>query len=250
MKSTLTALFLTMCVSLTQGCKPGGSPITVLGTPRFVPQSQPDSVLEAGVGQDPGNGRLFVQWYNTAGAAGYKLYRSDSTNTSQVPIDFSVIANQVSTPPFNDSSFVDVTAGVGTTYYYYLVVYSAEGGQSQPSDTINYRLLHRPGLISPAANAQVNPSGLYFNWHDVTSGGFTVIRVKDITNIPQVVIWVSRRFSAYDAYPSRIFNFDSLATSNLIPGHIYEWRVDRFNVDGSGRPYQGARSVWTTFTVN
>jgi hypothetical protein len=236
-----------------EGCVSKGKPTVAIGTPQFVPQSQPDSVIETGIGQDPATGGIFLQWYRTEGAAGYKMYRSDTTNLKGLPVNFSIVGNVAASSSLNDTSMVDdnsITTGV--EYYYYMMAYGADGTVSNLSDTINYRLLNRPAPHYPGGPTYpdvVSASGLYFSWFDPTGLGYICIRVKDVTVIPFVTIWVSRRFQVLNPNTTKFFNFDSTGTGGVISGHSYQWRVDWFAVDGTGRPYEGSRSVWVTFTV-
>lgn len=236
---------------LFESCAPKGSPISALGTPKFVPQSRPDSVIETGIGQDPATGGIFLQWYAAAGAAGYKVYRSNTRDVNNKPIDFSIVPNVPSSP--NDTFGVDDNSLlVDTTYYYNVIAYAPDDVTlSAPSDTINYVLLARPVLSSPGQNAIVSASGLVLNWLDPTGGGPTEIRVQDISQAPPTYIWVSSDTSIYSNTGRVYFNFDQRATHGLISHHAYQWRVDRFNIDGTtGRQYEGARSAWGTFSVN
>ncbi len=232
---------------LVEGCTTNGVPISALGTPQFVPQSQPDSVLETGIGQDPNTAGIFLEWYETTGAAGYKIYRADSTDVNGRPTDFLPIGNVAVSSSLNDTSMIDAIGVVtGVRYYYYLRAYAADGTASNTSDTINYKMIPRPALTYPGnGNPSVDKNGLSFSWHDNTGGGYTVVRVKDITTIPQTCIWVSRRFQIFESYPAKSFDFDGVATGELISGHSYQWRVDRFDLGAD----EGARSVWQTFTI-
>lgn len=233
-------------LALFYGCNMAGAPILQLGTPRFVAMSQPDSVEETGIGQDPMTGGIFLQWYSTLGAARYKVFRSDSLDEKGLPTDFMIVADVISSSALNDTSIVDVNSiETGVRYYYYLRVYASDGSQSVPSDTINYALLPRPTLSYPGINATVDKAGLYFGWHDLTGGGSTVIRVEDISVVPARYVWVSGRFQIFESYPTKEFDFDSTAIAQLITGHSYQWRVDRF-IPGAN---EGARSNWQTFTV-
>lgn len=99
MKPVVVTLFAAGLLLLTKGCTVKGTPIFVLATPQFVSQSQPDSTKETGVGQDPNTGGIFLQWYTTEGAAGYRLYRSDTTDSQRVPADFLMIGNTTSSAP-------------------------------------------------------------------------------------------------------------------------------------------------------
>lgn len=232
------------------GCVGKGTPIYVLGVPRFVPQSEPDSLIQSGIGQDPMTGGIYLQWYTVNNAAGYRLYRSDTTNASGNPIDFTLIANVSALRNSNDTSTVDENSlSAHVTYYYFLVAYSADGTSSSPSDTINFGLLERPLVRFPAANASISASGASFSWYDPTGGGYTVVRIENITRVPNVTIWVTKRFQVFDSYPVVSFDFDSTATQPLLSGNSYQWRVDRFQVNAIGRPYEGSTSPWWTFTV-
>ncbi len=152
----LTKLILSSVIALgvalsIQGCTTKGTPISVLGTPKFVPQSQPDSVVETGIGQDPITGGIFLQWYTTLGAAGYKVYRSDTIDVTNTPQSFSVVLDVASTSSTDDTSAVDVSSlAAGVRYYYYLRAYLSDGNMSDPSDTINYYLLARPAFRRPS----------------------------------------------------------------------------------------------------
>lgn len=248
-KSILAPL-LSACVIISfQACAPNGPVISELGTPKLVPQSQPDSSFEAGIGQEPGTGGMFLQWYRTPGAAGYKVYRSDSTDLKGAPVGFQNIGNVISSSSLNDTSMVDVAAWVGITYYYCLKGYSADGRLSNPSDTVNYTLLGRPSPRLPKSGDTVALQSVDFGWVDNTGGGYTVIRVRSISPLPPSLVWVSKRFVSYHSYSAREFNCDSTAIDQLVRGRSYQWRVDRFNVDGNGRPFEGSRSAWSAFTV-
>ena len=251
MKPYFIVLFIAGLVLAIQACTPTGAPIASLGRPQFVPQSPPDSIVETGIRQDPNTGGMFLQWYAMPFAAGYKIYRSDTTNLAGTPFQFVLIANVISSIVLEDTSIADLTSiRTGVKYYYCMTAYASDGTSSQPSDTIDYTLLSQTPLSYPVANAIVDPSAFTFGWSNVAGGGgYTVIRVRDISVIPNTTVWVSSRFQTFVQYPSYGFNFDSTATQQLVPGQSYEWRVERFDVDASGRSYEGSTSQWSTFTV-
>ncbi len=250
-KLTSATVMLLVAGLFFQSCAPKGTPIIVLGTPRFVPQSQPDSAVETGIGQDPNTGGIFLQWYSTEGATGFKVYRSDTKGTGRSAVNFSTVSDVAVNSALSDTSTVDVLeVQIDTVYYYYLKAYNSLGTLSGPSDTISYALLQRPTLTYPTGNETINGANLQFNWKDFTAGGYAVIRVVDLTVFPNSYVWISKRFQSYGGSETYTdYNFDGNAVNQLSPGHSYEWRVDRFNLDGTGRPYEGARSVWGTFTV-
>ncbi len=248
MKIASALLLAAILVSL-QGCVGKGTMISPLGKPEFLTQSPPDSVVETGIRQDPNTGGIFLQWYQTAGASGYEIFRSDTTDLNNNPIKFTMVLNVISSSALNDTSAVDGLAATGVRYYYYIVAVSSDGGHSVPSDTINYELIDRPTLTSPVNGTAVSSGSATFGWVN-PNGGYTVIRVEDTSAEPPASVWVSRRFQTFALYPSYVYNFDSTATQQLVSGQTYQWRVERFDVDGTGRPYEGATSAWGSFTVN
>lgn len=249
MKYLLMILSFSALGATIEGCISKGTPIIAVGTPRFVPQSQPDSVQEAGIRQDPNTGGMFLQWYSVIGATSYQLFRSDTTNAHGSPIAFFLVGSTSHSSVVSDTSFTDVSVTTGVEYYYYVVAYASDLTASAHSDTVNYKLLNRPTIGHPGPNSSVVEAGLYFSWQDYTGGGYTVIRVEDISQVPARILWVTKRFQIFQAAPSVSFNFDSTATSRLISGHSYQWRVERFDIDGTGRPYEGCTSRWGAFTV-
>jgi hypothetical protein len=232
-----------------QGCAKRTPVVTVLTKPSFTPQSQPDSTVETGIGQDPSTGGIFLQWYSVTSATGYKVFRSDTSDVSGNPMLFSMIRDLSIGFASNDTSVVDQSVENGVCYYYYITAYASDGSVSSPSDTINYTLMNRAGLKYPVLNVTCSLSSVYFNWHDNAGGGFTVIRLDDISQIPISTIWISSRFQVFGTLPAENFNFDSTAEMPLFSGHSYQWRIDRFNVDTKGRPYEGSRSAWGIFNI-
>lgn len=236
-------------VFVLQGCTPKGQPIVSLETPSFVPQSPPDSVYETGIRQDPQTGGIVLQWYMVPGAAYYKVFRSDTITADGIPMMFSPIGDVQVSPGLDDTSMVDVgSVKTGTRYYYFMKAYSADGSSSPGSDTINYLLLDRPELSYPINGSLNDINSLQFGWRNL-SGGYSVVRVEDLTLIPWEYVWVSHRFQTFEQYPSKSYDFDSTASQQLVSGHSYRWRVSRFNLGPTGKPYEGSSSPWATFGV-
>lgn len=242
-------LWITGLACSLQGCVSKGKPIATMGTPQFVPQSQPDSLLETGIGQDPSTGGIVLQWYTIQGAAGCKLYRAATTEANGMQLNFMIVGDVSSS--LNDTSMVDNDSiTVGVNYLYYLRAYAADGALSTPSDTLQYKLMHRPELTRPIPGSIASVSGLYFQWVDHDGNGYTIIRLIDLEKVPTLCIWLTKRFRSYGGYPSRNFDFDSVAIDDVVAGRSYKWRVDRFDVDStSQRIFEGSRSPWETFTA-
>ncbi|HEY9166021.1 MAG TPA: hypothetical protein VIS48_07670 [Candidatus Kryptonia bacterium] len=223
-----------------------------LAAPKFVPQSQPDSIAETGIGQDVTTGGIYLQWYIVPDAAGYKLFRADTSDPGGNPLGFSIVANVSVASSLSDTSVVDnASLTTDKKYFYYLRSYLSDGSMSDPSDTINYTLWPRSALNLPQNHAFIDSGDANLKWIDYAAGGFTVIRMTDMAVFPNKYIWITPRFQSFGGtFTIRFFDFDGSATSRLISHHSYQWRVDRFNTDQTGRPYIGSRSTSFTFTVN
>ena len=63
----ITVLTMAGLILSLQGCAGKGVPIGGLARPEFLPQSQPDSVVETGIRQDPNTGGIILQWYRMPG---------------------------------------------------------------------------------------------------------------------------------------------------------------------------------------
>lgn len=223
-------------------CAPTGAPVYTLGTPHFVPRSLPDVVQETGIGQNASSTleAIFLQWNSSAGAAGYYVYRSDSTTVDSIPSGFEPVDLTME----SDTSGIDGSSiQTGIKYFYFVKGLAPDKKTlSNPSDTARIQLLDRPTLNSPGYTAHVDRAGLTFMWHDNTGGGYTVIRVEDQSSH---LVWV-KGFQMEGAEGQKQFNYDGSATDTLKSGNQYQWRVDRFNPGTD----QQAKSIWQTFFFN
>jgi len=240
MRNIISVSIAAVC-TLIAGCSTQGSRINPLGTPKFVPQSDPGAYIETGIGENPSPALgIFLQWYVTAGAAGYNVYRSDTTDNSGNPLNFRLVTSV----PLGDTTAIDVyQLTTGVKYFYALRAYASDQSLSDWSDTADISLLQRPTQISPVNGNSVDSDNVTLEWTDPTLGGWTVVRVADIT--ASQTVWVYA-FSNYYSNGSIPYNKDGNARQSLTSGHEYQWRVDRFDL---GTDHQ-SKSAWSTFTVN
>ena len=127
-----------MPVANFEGCTPDKAPIVPLGTPRFVKQSQPDSLVETGIRQDPETAGMRLQWYVTRGVYGYRLYRSDTSKDVGVPLSIKIVADINSSSPLTDTTAVDVDClRTGIGFFCFLRAYGQDGSLSPTPDIIN-----------------------------------------------------------------------------------------------------------------
>ena len=198
MKASCTNAIIALFAIVSGSCSQIDAPVYTLGTPRFVPQSQPDAVIETGISQySNGAGEeVFLQWYGVHGAAGYRIFRSDTTTVGadgkRKPVAFEEITGFFSM--LNDTSgFDNHSIQIDTTYFYYINAYIMDESTSKSSDTASITLVARPSLICPGIEARINSDSLSFTWIDGTQGGHTIIRVKGDSNY----VWVRLGYSDF-----------------------------------------------------
>ena len=224
---------------LNLSCVPTRESLPAPETPKIIPPDYPLSKIEIGSGAIPEIDGIKVVWHPVEKASGYKIYRGSDTSgllIFEFYYDVKVQGGEA------DTVFIDRNVEFYKPYYYYLTAYNRDGVESKPSDTISYILYKKPILIYPVGNTYISPDNATFRWSDPNGGGDFVIRVFDETD--NRYIWLSH-YRSFATENLVLFDFDGGASSPLIPGHKYTWRVDRVQFG----QYAGAKSNWGVFNV-
>ena len=132
----------------------------------------------------------------------------------------------VATIPYQPDStqFVDTFEGVETiiqrTWFYFIVPYD-EADNFTNSDTVSYRLLGVPGLLTPENNDECGINeNILFSWNDVSLSTSYRIIFFDTTH----------SFITSNDIDSTRCNIVPLDLG-LIPGYTYIWRIDAFGAE-------------------
>lgn len=88
---------------------------------------------------------------------------------------------------------------------------------SRSSDTPICELFARPAVRYIAPNVALDTSQIFFSWSDPTGGDLTVIRVIDISIVPQQTVRATKSFNNFAQDPAVGFKFDSTASTALFP---------------------------------
>ncbi len=115
-----------------------------------------------GIDTVPDNNWLRIQWYTVQDPdLDYiKIFRFG--DYSQETFIDSLSRTQVNHNQYLDSS-LHLVNPVGQTWYYYVKGFDIHGNFSV-SDTVSYKLLSKPVLLTPADFAEVHPDSLSFQW--------------------------------------------------------------------------------------
>ena len=214
----------------TGGIKP--SPVVL------IPGTADTCFAKKGLGPVPDRDAIRVEWIPSSEdeVTGYELYRSPNKEGP-----YSLIARLVVT----DSFFVDPGVSLYQRYYYYIEAVTDEGLKSDPSDTLDYRLIEKATGLDPVGEIS-NPRPM-FSWKnpDRHAAPCYIIRLVEVAS--RKYIWLHVVPSSYSGErESVLFNRDGSAVlDSLARGVSYQWRVD---IRGS-EDNCGSESNWVTFKV-
>jgi hypothetical protein len=211
--------------------------------PRFVKKSDPLNIQETGIDAVPEGDFILLQWYGNTeeDLDGYLIYRSDSLGG-----DFNKIKTKLLSdisPALADTEYLDKDVEIGTRYYYYLKALDHAGNLSDPSDTISYRLVPKPLLISPDENESVSRTPL-FQWKFTSSFDYVVAQyvIRVVNSLTGVTVWIKDiTRQNYSGVVEEIrYNQDGTALEDtLITGNFYKWRIDALGARDNGTEYEG-----------
>ena len=123
--------------------------------PMFIPKSPPDSLIEKGIDAHPDNA-IYLEWEEPASAddefiLGYYIYRGTYFDGEY---KFKYIDEVIRNAGviYESDSYVDYDVSLDSTYYYYLRSRNDFTESKETSDTVFYRLAHKPTLEFPTGD--------------------------------------------------------------------------------------------------
>ncbi len=203
---------------------------------RMIPVVADTCWIEQGIDAVPEGDAIRLEWIPSEEeyVASYRVYRS---TLREGPYETAGISAA------GDSAFVDSGVVPNMRYYYYVQALSEDGISSDPSDTVDYRLLEKAvGLIPGGVIAGF---GGLFSWEDPNNEAYYIIRVEESGTGNR--IWIGRKNSGYTGGREEAeFNFDGNAAQPILQNGLeYRWRVDV----GSAQENCGSESQWTIFKI-
>jgi hypothetical protein len=193
------------------------------------------SRVERGIDAVPEGNIIRLEWIpgDLNEVAEYELFRSTVRTGS-----YASIARIAAT----DSSYQDMDVQPDTRFFYFIRALNREGLQSEPSDTLSYKLILKATDLMPSGI--ITESRPELSWTDPNNPpkAFYILRITE--GVSGDVVWISVVPSSYTGGSESIqFNSDGSATiDSLENGVMYHWRVD---VRGS-EANSGSESVWNT----
>ncbi len=192
------------------------------------------SVIERGIDAVPEGDVIRIEWIpsDEEQISQYRIYRSEENRSGPFFVMGSVSEE--------DSFFLDYSVSINKRYYYYVLVQNDDGVLSDPSDTLDYK------LIEKAANLSITAKADSFSWIDPNDypSPFYTIRILEVDS--QEMIWFSVIEPKFDNIQGTSFNKDGLAgQDSLVSGIEYQWRID---IKGP-EDHCGSESEWMTIQI-
>jgi hypothetical protein len=209
--------------------KPG--PVTL------VPGVEDTCRVEKGIDAIPEGNLIRIEWMaGDASTARYKVFRG----TDPKGLFTLIITEDVSVQFYEDQ-----VPSLTVRYYYFVRTVNDEGVESDPSDTLSYRLIRKAEGLDPVDPCGNRPS---FTWRDPNSpqANDYIIRVRETGS--GRMVWLSK-FRNMDFGPDTktiAFDADGGALSDsLASGAEYQWRIDIVGNEKNS----GSESSWTTIQI-
>ncbi len=233
-----------MLIFINFNCKNSSGPSRVRPVSvRLIPGVDDNSRVEAGMDAVPEGNTIRIEWTDNHDerTEGYEVNRSVSP---QGPFS-KIVTIQDPGQRYHEDTVPSVNPGGNYPRYYYMVfAIDGEGGRSDPSDTLSYRLIWKAQDLQPSESCGDIPE---FRWRDDNDphANEYIVRVRDKTTGDMV--WIGSVQARYgDVYQSAVYNTDSTASvSRLQSNRSYEWRVDIIGNESRC----GSESPWVSVTI-
>ncbi|MDM7924533.1 MAG: hypothetical protein QUS35_00775 [bacterium] len=239
MRTPAVFFLLLVLIFINFNCKNSSGPSRVRPIAvRLIPGVDDTCRVETGMDAVPEGNAIRIEWTDNRDerTEGYEVNRSVSP---QGP--FSKIVT-IQDP--GQRYYEDTVPSIVPRYYYSVNAIDGEGGRSDPSDTLSYRLILKAQDLQPSEICGDNPE---FRWRDENSphADAYIVRVREkTTGNPVWIGWIQARYG--EEYQSAIYNTDgSASVSRLISGRAYEWRVDIIGNESRC----GSESPWVSVTI-
>jgi hypothetical protein len=213
--------------------------------PLWVEKSLPEEWPEFGIDASEG-GAIHLEWQASEDMdlRGYHIYRARYHHEIDSLGDMEEIA--FISDDLNTDSFTDQSAAGLVRYRYTLTAEDVSGNQSDPADTISYRVLQhviaetmQPNGVQGVLNTERELSWVYRYYEEMQDYVITVL-----TQEGELV--VRKRFEPGN-YIGYIEEWSIPVEFQLEVGQVYKWRIDTNAAYIDHSETQGSESAWAHF---
>ncbi|MCK6620709.1 MAG: fibronectin type III domain-containing protein [Calditrichaceae bacterium] len=242
-----------LSILLSLGCKESNTNNTP-PPPKVVlaPKSADSMAVETGIdaedpptNPDPLKNGILIQWYPVShdGLRAYDVYRRMDDSTG----NFQKIAEVIQPFGTRDTVYIDTTAGLDTTYLYYVRARDEDGQEGERSRIDYYTLWPKPTLNAPT-NGQEFAGIFDWSFGDLVPQHFIFRLEWGIGN--QYFPYHTGIYELIGSVePRQTRTLAELVPDTLRPlpaGRQYRWRIDKYDINNNHR---GSESSWEVFLV-
>jgi hypothetical protein len=237
MKPAFYSFLLLGVIFINFGCKNKSTDPALKPAPvTLVPGGGDTTAVETGIDAVPEGNLIHLEWtqVENASVVAFSVFRKAEREK-----EFAKLVTIEAPVRFYDDPvpFLDVR------YYYFVRAVSDEGLESEPSDTLSYKLIQKAESMTPEGKTDAKPM---FRWRDLYHANDYVIRVQE--SLSESVTWISRfqkpQYGPDEQYVQ--YNADGRARlDSLVKGRAYEWRIDVLGNEASC----GSESRWVPIQI-
>jgi hypothetical protein len=215
-------------------------------SPHWVDQSSPEAWPERGADAQEG-GVIFLEWSENPedDIRGYHLYRTRYFTIEDSLGEMEELA-YFEADELSETVYSDQTADLLIVYHYCIKAEDGSQNMSEPSDTLQYRLLQHIHVESMQPNGISDTLGterkLYWRYNYAEEMNQYVITI-----LGQAGDLIVRESFTPGGYTGEIESWIIPPNMGLIHGEVYKWRIDTSGDRKSGIEIEGSESGWANF---
>jgi len=183
-----------------------------------------------GISTLPGSdNKIQIMWHKPAieeNIKSFKIFRStDKVGLINYNLYFTLGVNNPGNP---DTIFTDLNVEIGTAYHYFITAVNNDNLESEPSDTVSFKLLNKAILQNPQNGGDIAQQGaITFHWYREYTPPYYIIRIEEYyTDTFHPLVYVHKIFNTeYD--PDQQYILSQNVVENILKdGRTYRWRID------------------------
>ena len=249
-------LFYFLPIIVFIACSDTNGPVTEEpGKLTFVPKGPDTAIVERGIDAVPDKDGILLEWFksNDNNIRYIDIYRQKDGETYFRKIR---TIDLETASAGGDVSYIDESDDIGINIYneYFLRALNSDGVEGQPSDTVQYNLLHKPVLSQP--NGETVDGLPVFTWtftDEVPPPDTYILRIEEV--FTNRVVFIREFQIDYGAVIQSLDLSEEEDPPQFVSGFTYRWRIDSV---GAGildpldrdKNYSGSESQWFSFIAN
>lgn len=184
---------------------------------------------------------IFLEWHpnREKTLAGYYVHRSEFPDKN-----FVSVGKITKVYDIIDTNFIDNTALIHQTYYYFVKAFDEFDQFSEPSDTVHYELIEHPILQDPNPSNTSNAPIFRWEFRGTTPQFFVFRLMKRNVDASYVPVYIKLLEISVEYGSLQEWSLKKLTSLNTLSSGMYRWRIDPY-----GSEFQGAESSWLLFGV-